>query len=284
MVRKTLAAIGVFGLALSVAGVPATPALAQVPEVVFTSDFEDGTSQGWFRRGGATTLTASDAQAHAGRFSLLTTGRTAGWHGPARDLLGVLRPRAVYRFEAHVRVLAGGPTAPIHMTMQYVPESTGQRAFIPIAAAPAVTDQAWVTLSGQFTPPEPSFETQLYLESSDPTAAFHVDDVTVTMTEPPPDTNLPTHETGRVDFGADLQPIDGFGFAQAFQRAAVINGLLGLTPENQRRVVDLLLNPETGAGFSIMRMGIGSSADAPYDKMKSIQPQDPGGPDAPPRY
>jgi O-glycosyl hydrolase len=90
--------------------------------------------------------------------------------------------------------------------------------------------------------------------------------------------------TGTVDFGTDLQHIDGFGFATAFQRAAVINGLFGLTPENQQQVVDLLLNPETGAGFSILRLGIGSSVENPYDLMKSIQPQDPGGPDAAPQY
>jgi O-glycosyl hydrolase len=91
-------------------------------------------------------------------------------------------------------------------------------------------------------------------------------------------------EAATVDFGTDLQHIDGFGFASAFQRAAVINGLFGLTPENQQRAVDLLLNPETGAGFSIMRLGIGSSVDNPYDLMRSIQPQDPGGPDAEPQY
>jgi glucosylceramidase len=30
--------------------------------------------------------------------------------------------------------------------------------------------------------------------------------------------------TGRVDFRANLQPIDGFGFSQAFQRADVMHG------------------------------------------------------------
>lgn len=89
---------------------------------------------------------------------------------------------------------------------------------------------------------------------------------------------------GRIDFGDRLQSIDGFGFAQAFQRAAAINGLFGLTPENQRAVVDLLLSRERGAGLSIMRLGIGSSPENPYDLMKSIQPVDPGGPNAPPQY
>ncbi|HEU5472259.1 MAG TPA: glycoside hydrolase [Actinophytocola sp.] len=89
---------------------------------------------------------------------------------------------------------------------------------------------------------------------------------------------------GRIDFGDRLQSIDGFGFAQAFQRAAAMNGLFGLPPENQRAVLDLLLSRENGAGLSILRLGIGSSPQAPYDLMRSIQPVDPGGPAAPPRY
>ncbi|GAA0983962.1 MULTISPECIES: glycoside hydrolase family 30 protein [Streptomyces violaceusniger group] len=89
---------------------------------------------------------------------------------------------------------------------------------------------------------------------------------------------------GSVDFGIRLQPIDGFGFSQAFQRADLMHGAQGLTPEHQREVLDLLLNRATGAGLSILRLGIGSSSDEVYDHMKSIQPADPGGPDAPPRY
>jgi glucuronoarabinoxylan endo-1,4-beta-xylanase len=89
---------------------------------------------------------------------------------------------------------------------------------------------------------------------------------------------------GEIDFGVRLQSIDGFGFAQPFQRAAALNGLFGLTVEHQREVLDLLLSRERGAGLSILRLGIGSSPTNPYDLMKSIQPQDPGGPSAPPRY
>jgi glucuronoarabinoxylan endo-1,4-beta-xylanase len=89
---------------------------------------------------------------------------------------------------------------------------------------------------------------------------------------------------GRVDFRANLQPIDGFGFSQAFQRADVIHGAQGLSEAHQREVLDLLLSRSKGAGLSILRLGIGSSADEVYDHMHSIQPVDPGGPNAPPKY
>lgn len=77
------------------------------------------------------------------------------------------------------------------------------------------------------------------------------------------------------------QRIDGFGISQAFQRAAVIHGLFGLSPQHQREVVGLLFDRTAGAGLSIPRLGIGSSADNVYDHMRSIEPIDPG---APPQY
>lgn len=90
--------------------------------------------------------------------------------------------------------------------------------------------------------------------------------------------------SGRVDFGAGLQPIDGFGVAAAFQRASLIEGAQGLTPRNRRQVLDLLFSRTTGVGASILRIGVGSSADGVFDHMKSIEPTDPGGPDATPQY
>ncbi|CAM3739713.1 glycoside hydrolase [Kibdelosporangium persicum] len=89
---------------------------------------------------------------------------------------------------------------------------------------------------------------------------------------------------GTIDFRHSLQRIDGFGFSQAFQRAALMHGARGLSPQKQREVLDLLLSRTHGAGLSILRLGIGSSADNPYDRMLSIQPVDPGGPAAPPKY
>lgn len=88
----------------------------------------------------------------------------------------------------------------------------------------------------------------------------------------------------RVDGHHRLQPIDGFGFASPFQRATLIRGDRGLSPANQRRVLDLLFSRTTGVGASILRMGIGSSSPAPYDLMPTIEPTDPGGPNATPQY
>ena len=81
-----------------------------------------------------------------------------------------------------------------------------------------------------------------------------------------------------------FQVIDGFGFSEAFQRAEILHGSQGLSPAHQQLALDLLFNPETGAGFSILRNGIGSSPDSESDWMNSIEPVSPGGPTATPHY
>lgn len=78
------------------------------------------------------------------------------------------------------------------------------------------------------------------------------------------------------------QEIDGFGLSQAFRRNELLEAL---TPRQRREILDLWFHPREGAGLSILRLGIGSSpAGSPYDHMVSHQPEDPGGPDAPPEY
>ncbi|MCC5578836.1 hypothetical protein IMZ11_24725 [Microtetraspora sp. AC03309] len=80
---------------------------------------------------------------------------------------------------------------------------------------------------------------------------------------------------------ATRQAVDGFGLSQAFQRNTLIRAL---PADRQREILDPWLSRDKGAGLSILRLGIGSSATDPYDLMLSIQPEDPGGPDATPRY
>ncbi|MGW2571118.1 glycoside hydrolase family 30 protein [Streptomyces sp. NPDC001537] len=80
--------------------------------------------------------------------------------------------------------------------------------------------------------------------------------------------------TATIDASTTYQPIDGFGFSEHFGRAAIMNGSQGLSAQHQKEILDLLLERSTGAGLSILRLGIDSG----------IQPTDPGGPNATPKY
>lgn len=84
--------------------------------------------------------------------------------------------------------------------------------------------------------------------------------------------------TATVDGTRTHQQIEGFGFSEAFGRAQIMHGSQGLPEAKQREILDLLLSPSSGAGLSILRLHIVSTASS------SIQPTNPGGPNATPRY
>lgn len=87
-----------------------------------------------------------------------------------------------------------------------------------------------------------------------------------------------------VDTNIRYQEVDGFGCSEAFQRAYDIFGKEGLSPENTDYVLDLLFSEERGAGFTILRNGIGSSNSSASNFMDSIEPFSPGSPNAQPHY
>jgi O-glycosyl hydrolase len=84
-----------------------------------------------------------------------------------------------------------------------------------------------------------------------------------------------------VNLAQKYQTMDGFGASEAFQRALTMQRL---SATEQRKFLDLMFSMEKGAGFSILRNGIGSSPDMTDDHMVSIQPRSPGGPNAEPKY
>lgn len=181
---KTLAiAAGLVSLAASALVPPGIAHSATTPTVVLSNDFEDATSQGWFARGSASVAVSTTA-AHAGTRSLLTTNRTATWQGPGRSVLGVLTAGATYTIEAQARLLTGAPASSLYLTMQRTPAG-GSTTYQRVASA-SVTDADWVSLRGDYTFTGDSTDQQLYLESADATVSFYVDDITVTMTAPPP--------------------------------------------------------------------------------------------------
>lgn len=75
-----------------------------------------------------------------------------------------------------------------------------------------------------------------------------------------------------VDLTQRFQEIDGFGFSEAFQRAY---NIYNLEEPKRTRLIDLLFNTTIGAGFSIVRNGIGSSVNSSKDWMNSIAPVGP---------
>src|ERR1700753_4287889 len=82
-----------------------------------SSNFEDGTTQGWMARG-PVTLAVTSETSHTGSNSLKTTGRTAGWNGPAIDLLTKIPVSATYQISGWVRLVAGEPASNLKFTLE----------------------------------------------------------------------------------------------------------------------------------------------------------------------
>jgi O-glycosyl hydrolase len=77
------------------------------------------------------------------------------------------------------------------------------------------------------------------------------------------------------------QAISGFGICEAFQRAYT---LTNLSSQMQSQVMSMLFSPTTGAGLSILRIGLGSSPNSTLDHMNSIEPVGPVTPSSMPTY
>jgi endo-1,4-beta-xylanase len=148
-------------------------------QTVVQHDWEDGTLQGWTPFGGVV-LTNSTAAAHAGTRSLLTTGRTAGFNGPSRELGTLLTAGTVYQFTAFVRLAPGESGTQVKMTMRRTPTG-GSAVFEQVTSNAAATDGGWATVQGMYSFSGSASSLLLYIESTSATASFYVDDFSVAV-------------------------------------------------------------------------------------------------------
>ncbi|WP_171074929.1 endo-1,4-beta-xylanase [Nonomuraea basaltis] len=152
--------------------VPVLPAHAAAD---LTYDFEDGTTQGWGPRGGDVSVAVTTDAARGGTSSLLTTGRTATWHGAS--IAAPFARGVTYHVTAYARLVTGQPGSTIALTVQRTPTG-GDTAYERVAAA-TVTDGEWVRLAGTYLFSADSTDLQLYAESSDATSAYYLDDIVI---------------------------------------------------------------------------------------------------------
>lgn len=156
------------------------------------SDFEDGTTQGWTGRFNIGTVTNTAADAHTGVRSLLMTGRTATFEGPAHDITGKMCNGQQYWLEVWVKMAPGQPTTSVNLSLQYT--DFGGNLHFPSVTTATVDSNTWVrlkskpyTFSGAYT------DLQIYLQTNNnPTAQFYIDDVKVQFLPPPIIENIPS--------------------------------------------------------------------------------------------
>ena len=169
-------------------------ALAQGTPVI-QDDFEDGTLQGWIPRGASVVLTNTTEAAHGGNHSLKTTGRTAGFNGPALDVTTLLVKGATYQVSCWVRLVPGETATQLNVTVQRTVSGANSFDSVAQSSATGVTDAAWVQLTGlyAFAGGDPS-ALLLYIESASATASYYIDDFSIVKIADPP--GPPPNTTG----------------------------------------------------------------------------------------
>jgi endo-1,4-beta-xylanase len=154
--------------------------------------WSDGGLDGWFPFGSATLTNAMPAvQDPAGNTNaLLTTNRTAGYMGPALDLLGLnLSAGATYQVTAYVLLSAADSANPTVTLSTKTADCATTGAYANLATSSPLSSTTWTKVQGTFSfsnLPGPPTSLTLYAQSSSATDSFYLSNVTISEVAPPP--------------------------------------------------------------------------------------------------
>jgi len=155
----------------SLAAGSANAAFAASGNLLSNPGLESGTS-GWTVFG-AGAVASNTSVVHGGSQSLLRTGRTASWNGPAQSVTSVLTNNSSYTTSVWMRTQSGTPTGKV--TLQVT--ANGTTNYIALAQG-AVNSSGWTQLTGTVTV---SWSGTLssatwYVETDAGTDNFYIDD------------------------------------------------------------------------------------------------------------
>ena len=147
------------------------------------SNFESGTREGWGPRIGRETVAVTNADAHSGTFSLLTTGRQAAFDGAAINAAGKLCNGSRYTVSVWVKLAPGEPNTQVRVSLQR--SFGGTTTFHTVIGNTTVTSGAWVRLRTTYDFVFNYQSLTLYVESASGTPSFLIDDFDLTFVPPP---------------------------------------------------------------------------------------------------
>ncbi|HEX5996969.1 MAG TPA: endo-1,4-beta-xylanase [Jiangellales bacterium] len=158
------------------------------PVVVLANDFEGGSFTPWQPRGG-TTLAITNEAGHDSANSLSVTGRTANWNGVQTDAIALFDQGVTYTISAWVKLPAGtaGPVG-INFAVNQPGDPTNE--FPWVGGRINTTADTWVQIGGTYALPPGQATATLYIEASDATTSFLVDDVLITAPPSAPEVEI----------------------------------------------------------------------------------------------
>ena len=159
-------------------------------EAGIVADFEGGTRQGWSPRIGSEVLTVTNADAHSGQFSLLTTNRQQVFSGPALNVFGRMGKGKTYTFSLWLKLAPG--EAPTQLRFSIERRLAGTPSFETVVGNQTVTADSWVRFTNQYTLAHDVDFLAVYAESNTGTPSFYLDDFEMTWLPPLPiETGIP---------------------------------------------------------------------------------------------
>ncbi len=162
--------------------IPAAPSVsaADADQAVLQANFEDGTTMGWYGRGGVEQLAAIPAAAHDGQYGLEIKGRTQSWHGPQLELTPILEKGRSYTISAWLRLPEGTPATSISMSVQ---QSTyGKDNEYKTLTSQTISADRWTELKADYVLTDTLNGAALYFEAgSSASASFYLDDVVIKL-------------------------------------------------------------------------------------------------------
>jgi len=137
-------------------------------------NIESGTS-GWTVFGSGTQA-VNTSIVHGGANSLLRTGRTASWHGPAQDLTTKLTNGRSYTTRVWMRTQSGTPTGKITLALT----ANGTTNYLGLAQG-TVNSSSWTLLTGTTTVSWTGTlsSARFYAETTSGTDSFYIDDASL---------------------------------------------------------------------------------------------------------
>lgn len=145
-------------------------------------DFENGSTQGWAPKG-SVTIAFVNEEKNSGVYSLKTTGRTANWNGPSVNVKGILMKNAAYTISGYVK-RSPGQTTPSTLKFSMEQKAVGASTAWITVGSQAITGTDWTKISGTYSFTQDLASQLLYVESSNETEDFYIDDVTIKLDLP----------------------------------------------------------------------------------------------------
>ncbi|MDR6717158.1 endo-1,4-beta-xylanase [Paenibacillus sp. 2003] len=167
----------------------AAKAVTEVEGSHLSTNFEDGTLQGWTPRVGSENLTVTQQEAHEGQSSMLVSNRDRSYHGPMLSMKDLLERNQEYEITAYVR-LTQEPTTDQTLQLTTYKKTTAE-SWNPIGSVKIAKTEwnTWHKITGKFQYSDDPTELNLFIETpyisedSVDTLSFYVDDVSFTLAE-----------------------------------------------------------------------------------------------------